>query len=263
MHFAVGGYTNFGTDHLDFHRDADDYFAAKALLFDGRCDVEMLNHDDAALRPLVHGPRRLTYSAAGDAARDLAGGRHRPMTGYAQTFTAYGPDGIAVKAGVALPGRHNVANALLAIASLTAVGVDPQVAANGVAACLGVPGRLERVAAAGPVTGVVDYAHKPDAIVAALAALRELAGEHRLICVIGAGGDRDRGKRPLMGAAAARGCDLVIVSDDNPRTEDPAVIRAEILRGAVGPGCRAPRSSRWTGAVPRSPRRSGGPRPAT
>ncbi len=234
VHFVVGGYTNFGTDHLDFHRDADDYFAAKALLFDGRCDVEVLNHDDAALRPL-YTPETITYSAAGDAA---ANWRAADITddGYAQTFTAYGPDGIVVKAGVALPGRHNVANALLAIASLTAVGVDPQVAANGVAACLGVPGRLERVAAAGPVTGVVDYAHKPDAIVAALAALRELAGDHRVICVVGAGGDRDRGKRTLMGAAAARGCDLLIVSDDNPRTEDPAVIRAEILRGAVGAG---------------------------
>ena len=106
------------------------------------------------------------------------------------------------------------------------------------------PGRLERVVAAGPVTGVVDYAHKPDAIVAALDALRELgsgchlapAAPRASICVIGAGGDRDRGKRPLMGAAAARGCDLLIVSDDNPRTEDPAVIRAEILRGAVAAG---------------------------
>ncbi len=111
-------------------------------------------------------------------------------------------------AGVALPGRHNVANALLAIAMLVAVGVDAATAAAGVADCPGVPGRLELVDAPGPVRGVVDYAHKPDAIVAALAALRELtAGGGRVLCVIGAGGDRDRGKRPVMGAAAAEGAD--------------------------------------------------------
>jgi UDP-N-acetylmuramoyl-L-alanyl-D-glutamate--2,6-diaminopimelate ligase len=97
-----------------------------------------------------------------------------------------------------------------------------------------VPGRLERVTAPGEVLGVVDYAHKSDAIVAALAALRELSGTRsgRLICVIGAGGDRDRGKRPLMGAAAARGSDVVVVTDDNPRTEDPAAIRAAVRAGA-------------------------------
>src|SRR5690606_475654 len=149
------------------------------------------------LEPLV-GPRTVTYSAAGDPsatwyATDVTG------AGYGQRFTAHGPDGVTVPARVSLPGRHNVANALLAIAALTALGVDPVAAAQGVADCPGVPGRLERVAAPGTVTGVVDYAHKPDAIVAALAALRALPGRGRLVCVIGAGGDRDRGKRPLMG----------------------------------------------------------------
>jgi len=229
--FAVGGFTNLGLDHLDFHADAEEYFAAKAQLFDGRCRVEILNADDRAL-DVLRKPATVTYSAAGDPAAtwravDVAG------HGYAQRFTALGPGGISVDASVALPGRHNVANALLAIAALTAVGVPADVAAKGVAACPGVPGRLERVAAPGPVTGVVDYAHKPDAIVAALAALREITAG-RLICVIGAGGDRDRGKRPLMGAAAAEGADLVVVTDDNPRTEDPARIRAEVRDGAAG-----------------------------
>jgi UDP-N-acetylmuramoyl-L-alanyl-D-glutamate--2,6-diaminopimelate ligase len=229
VRFAVGGYTNFGLDHLDFHADAADYFAAKARLFDGRCAFEVLNLDDRALRPLLK-PTTVTYSAAGDpdatwSAVDVTG------SGYAQRFTAVGPDGRTVEAGVALPGRHNVANALLAIAALVSVGVAPETAAAGVAACPGVPGRLERVRAPGPVVGVVDYAHKPDAIVAALAALREMT-TGRLICVIGAGGDRDRGKRPLMGAAAVRGADLVVVTDDNPRTEDPAAVRADLLRGA-------------------------------
>ncbi|MEV4628368.1 UDP-N-acetylmuramoyl-L-alanyl-D-glutamate--2,6-diaminopimelate ligase [Micromonospora sp. NPDC049523] len=239
VRFTAGGYTNFGQDHLDFHTDADDYFAAKARLFDGRCDVEVLNLDDKALRPLFK-PATVSYSAAGDPdatwrAAGISG------SGYAQRFTVLGPDGLALDTTVALPGRHNVANALLAIALLAAADVDPATATAGVAACAGVPGRLELVEAPGPVRGVVDYAHKPDAVVAVLAALRELtAGGGRVICLIGAGGDRDRQKRPVMGAAAARGADLVIVTDDNPRTEDPAAIRAEVVLGAqaVGDGAR-------------------------
>ncbi len=236
VRFAVGGYTNFGQDHLDFHADSADYFAAKARLFDGRCAAEVLNHDDPALRPLYK-PGTISYSAAGDETATWYAADVR-ADAYGQVFTAHGPNGTAVEAGVSLPGRHNVANALLALAALVAVGVDPAVAARGIAACPGVPGRLERVSADGDVLGVVDYAHKPDAIVAALAALRELAGGRggRLICVIGAGGDRDRGKRPLMGAAAARGCDVVVITDDNPRTEDPAVVRSAVRAGAEQAG---------------------------
>jgi UDP-N-acetylmuramoyl-L-alanyl-D-glutamate--2,6-diaminopimelate ligase len=235
VRFDVGGYTNFGLDHLDFHADADDYFAAKARLFDGRCRVEVLNFDDQALRPLFK-PTTVSYSAAGAPAATWRATGVRPSA-FGQRFAAAGPAG-AVEAGVALPGLHNVANALLAIAALTAVGVPPATAARGVAACPGVPGRLERVAAPGEILGVVDYAHKPDAIVAALTALRELATGRggRLICVIGAGGDRDRGKRPLMGTAAARGADLVVVTDDNPRTEDAASIRAAVRAGAERAG---------------------------
>src|SRR6266536_952232 len=230
-HFAVGGYTNFGTDHLDFHPSVDEYFAAKAMLFDGRCKHEVINLDDGALRPLIK-PATITYSAIGHPRATWRAEAVEPA-GYGQRFVAYGPDGIQLDAAVTLPGRHNVANALLALASLVAVGVEPEIAAIGIAACPGVPGRLERVPTPGPVLGVVDYAHKPDAIVAALAALRE-STRGRVICVIGAGGDRDRGKRPLMGRAAAEGADLVIVTDDNPRTEDPARIRAEMLAGAPG-----------------------------
>jgi UDP-N-acetylmuramoyl-L-alanyl-D-glutamate--2,6-diaminopimelate ligase len=249
VRLAVGGWTSVGLDHLDFHPDAEAYFAAKARLFDGRCRVEVLNHDEPSLKALA-GPATLTYSAAGDpAATWYATGV--TGSGYGQRFVAHGPaaagrsyrgagwrgpaagaDGIAVAAGVALPGRHNVANALLAIAALVAVGVAPGTAAAGVAACPGVPGRLERVGT-GRVLGVVDYAHKPDSIEAVLAALRPVAADRggRLICLIGAGGERDAGKRPRMGAAAARGADLVIVTDDNPRAEDPAAIRAGVLAG--------------------------------
>jgi UDP-N-acetylmuramoyl-L-alanyl-D-glutamate--2,6-diaminopimelate ligase len=238
VRFAVGGYTNFGLDHLDFHADVEDYFAAKAKLFDGRCEHEVLNLDDPALTPLFK-PSTVSYSAAGDTSATWYATGARPFA-FGQVFTAHGP-GCTARAGVALPGLHNVANALLALASLVAVGVDARVAARGVAACPGVPGRLERVTAPGEVLGVVDYAHKPDAIVAALAALRELATARGgvLIAVIGAGGDRDQGKRPLMGAAAARGADLVIVTDDNPRTEDPAAVRAAVRRGAEQAGTAA------------------------
>lgn len=234
VRFAVAGWTNFGMDHLDFHADSEEYFAAKASFFDGRARTEILNLDDPALTGLIK-PGTVTYSALGDTsatwyATDVSGG-------YDQKFTAHGPQGQTIAAGVALAGRHNVANALLALAALTAAGVDPQVAADGIAACPGVPGRLERVPTppgAPDIVGVVDYAHKPDAIVAALKALRELADYRggRLICAIGAGGDRDRGKRPVMGRAAAEGSDLLIVTDDNPRTEDPAAIRAEVAAGA-------------------------------
>nr|WP_232075080.1 UDP-N-acetylmuramoyl-L-alanyl-D-glutamate--2,6-diaminopimelate ligase [Phytohabitans suffuscus] len=242
VRFDVGGYTNFGLDHLDFHADAADYFAAKAKLFDGRCRVEILNLDDKALAPLLK-PSTVTYSALGSTEATWRAASTEGSA-YAQRFTAVGPDG-AVEAGVSLPGRHNVANALLAIAALVATGADPATAARGVAACPGVPGRLERVRpsgegraderSAGPVLGVVDYAHKPDAIVAALAALRELAGDRggRVFCVIGAGGDRDKAKRPLMGRAAAEGADVVVVTDDNPRTEDPAAIRRGLLDGVT------------------------------
>jgi len=192
----------------------------------------VLNHDDPALKALYK-PETITYSAAGDQSATWWASDVRPSA-FGQRFVANGPGGARVEAGVALPGRHNVANALLALASLVAVGVDPAAAARGIAACKGVPGRLEQVDARGDVLGVVDYAHKPDAIVAALAALRELAAARggRVLALIGAGGDRDRGKRPLMGAAAARGADLVIVTDDNPRTEDPAEIRAAVRSGA-------------------------------
>jgi UDP-N-acetylmuramoyl-L-alanyl-D-glutamate--2,6-diaminopimelate ligase len=238
VRFDVGGYTNFGLDHLDFHPTVEDYFAAKARLFDGRCRYEVLNFDDPALRPLFK-PATISYSETGAAGATWRAGHVRPSA-FGQRFTAIGPDD-TVESGVSLPGRHNVANALLAIAALTAAGVPAATAARGVAGCAGVPGRLERVDAPGEILGVVDYAHKPDAIVAALAALRELATGRggRLIGVIGAGGDRDTGKRPLMGAAAARGADLVIVTDDNPRTEDPGPIRAAVRAGAESAGAAA------------------------
>jgi UDP-N-acetylmuramoyl-L-alanyl-D-glutamate--2,6-diaminopimelate ligase len=232
VRFAAAGFTNFGLDHLDFHADVEEYFAAKARLFDGRSRVEVVNLDDPAGRRLVK-PDTVTYSAAGDPAATWRA-ESVVADGYRQRFVAVGPDGVRVAAGASLPGRHNVANALLAVALLVAVGVPADVAGAAAASATGAPGRMERVDVPGPVLGVVDYAHKPDAIGEVLAALRHLAATRagRVICVIGAGGDRDRGKRPLMGEVAARGADVVIVTDDNPRTEDPAAVRREVLAGA-------------------------------
>jgi UDP-N-acetylmuramoyl-L-alanyl-D-glutamate--2,6-diaminopimelate ligase len=235
IRFAVGAFTNLGSDHLDFHGDQESYFAAKARLFDGRSDREIVNVDDAAGRRLVR-PGTVTVSAAGDPsavwrAADAA------ADGFDQTFTALGPEGTSVSARVAMPGAYSVANALMAVAILDAAGVPATVAAAGVAAAGQVPGRMERVdGGAGDIDraiiGVVDYAHDPGSVAVALAALRPVT-TGRLICVLGCGGDRDPGKRPGMGAAAARGADLLVATDDNPRSEDPAAIRAAMLAGAA------------------------------
>src|SRR5690606_26868474 len=136
------------------------------------------------------------------------------------TFTVSGP-GVHVKAHVPVPGVFNVSNALAAIAGAALLGLDPAVVAAGIADSAGVPGRLERVDAGQDFTVVVDYAHKPDAVAAVLRTLRPLTAG-RVIVVIVAGGVRDPGKRPLMGEIAARLADVVVVTDDNPRTEDPA-----------------------------------------
>jgi UDP-N-acetylmuramoyl-L-alanyl-D-glutamate--2,6-diaminopimelate ligase len=134
-----------------------------------------------------------------------------------------------------MAGRFNVANAVAAIAACASVGVDPEAASRGIAATESVRGRMEMVSGDHPFSVVVDYAHKPDAVIAALDALRSVT-RGRLIVVLGAGGDRDQGKRPLMGRAAAERADIVVVTDDNPRREDPAQIRAEILAGAAEAG---------------------------
>jgi len=145
-------------------------------------------------------------------------------------FLVHGP-GVVLEAGVPLPGGFNVANALAAIAACAEAGLDPGAVAAGIAGGGGVPGRFERIEAGQPFTVVVDYAHKPDAVEAALTSLRPLT-TGRLLVVLGAGGDRDPGKRPIMGEIAARLADVVVVTDDNPRSEDPAAIRSALLAGA-------------------------------
>ncbi|HEV7653895.1 MAG TPA: UDP-N-acetylmuramoyl-L-alanyl-D-glutamate--2,6-diaminopimelate ligase [Mycobacteriales bacterium] len=225
--FTAGAFTNLSQDHLDFHKSMEDYFAAKAMLFDGRCAYEIVTVDDPYGQRLVK-PGTVTVSAAANQAAWQAADI-RPDPSGSTAFRVHGP-GVDLPASVRMPGSFNVANGILAIATLATVGVPAAVAARGVAA-RGVPGRLERVDLGQGYVAVVDYAHTPVAVERLLAALRpDVRG--RLILVLGAGGDRDRDKRPLMGAAGAAGSDLLLVTDDNPRSEDPAAIRAAVLAGA-------------------------------
>ena len=228
IRFAAAGFTNLGRDHLDFHTDLEDYFAAKAQLFDGRAERHLITVDDDAGRRLqVLRPDAGTVSIA--AAADWSASDITTAPGGGSTFTLHGPGGRSCPAAVRLPGRFNVANAVLAVALLDAVGVDVETALAGIADTV-VPGRMEPVDAGQPFVAVVDYAHTPDAVATALAALRD-ATAGRLITVLGCGGDRDPGKRPAMGTAAASASDVLIVTDDNPRSEDPAVIRAAMFDG--------------------------------
>jgi UDP-N-acetylmuramoyl-L-alanyl-D-glutamate--2,6-diaminopimelate ligase len=228
--FDVAVFLNLGRDHLDFHRDVADYYAAKASLFTPeRARRGLVNVDDEHGRRLAAEapvPVR-TFSTIRDAdwrAVDVVLGPQ------GATFTVVGPD-VRLQARCPLPGDFNVTNTLAAIAAAAEAGLDAARVATGIGQGGGVPGRLERIEGGQDFTVVVDYAHKPDAVEAAIRTLRPLT-DGRVIVVIGAGGDRDAGKRPLMGELASRLADLVIVTDDNPRTEDPATIRAAVLEGA-------------------------------
>ena len=230
--FDLAVFTNFGRDHLDFHADVNAYFAAKAELFTAsRSRRALLNIDDDRVAELSCEPAipTRTISLTGRDADWTA----EVLTARADgsTFVVTGPGQLRIKADIALSGSFNVANALCALAAIGEAGHDVEVAALGLAALPSVRGRMERVDSGQPFSVLVDYAHKPDAVTAALEALRAVT-EGRVILVIGAGGERDAGKRQLMGAAAAHLADVVVVTDDNPRGEDPAAIRAELLAGA-------------------------------
>ncbi len=229
--FAVGAFTNLSQDHLDFHPDMESYFQAKALLFDGRASTGVIDIDDAYGRRLaaMH-PDAVTVSSAGDPNAQWSVTEVKAFPEGHQQLTVRRPSGELLTATLALPGLFNVANAVVALACVQAAGRDVDLAAAALADVV-VPGRMERVDAGQPFLVVVDYAHKPAALTAVLEAIAVgLTG--RLIVVVGAGGDRDSGKRPVMGGVGAAMADLLIVTDDNPRSESPAAIRAAILGGA-------------------------------
>jgi UDP-N-acetylmuramoyl-L-alanyl-D-glutamate--2,6-diaminopimelate ligase len=232
--FDVAVFTNLSQDHLDFHETIEAYFETKATLFTPAfAAAGVVNIDDEHGRVLAAAPKipLTTFSAAGNPAADWRATDIRSGAD-GSTFTVIGPGGVRADAAVSLPGAFNVANALGAIVALVEAGVGVEEAVAGVAACPGVPGRLERVEAGQDCTVFVDYSHKPAAVQAALSALRPVtSGALRI--VLGCGGDRDAAKRPLMGAAAARLADVTILTSDNPRTEDPLKILHEMLAGVL------------------------------
>jgi UDP-N-acetylmuramoyl-L-alanyl-D-glutamate--2,6-diaminopimelate ligase len=239
IHFAVGGFTNLSRDHLDFHPTMEDYFDAKSRLFDPasplRARQAVVCVDDDAGRAMARrADKAVTVSTKGRP----ADWRAEAVTAHAgvQEFTAIDPAGVHHQVGITLPGDYNIANCLVALAVLDAVGVSPEQASAGLRHTQ-VPGRLEQVNRGQDFLALVDYAHKPGALHEVLRTLRHPDG--RLAVVFGAGGDRDPGKRVEMGRIAAELADLVVVTDDNPRSEDPAAIRREILSGTAEAGTAA------------------------
>jgi UDP-N-acetylmuramoyl-L-alanyl-D-glutamate--2,6-diaminopimelate ligase len=233
VRFAVGGFTNLSRDHLDFHPSMADYFEAKARLFDPASPLHaqraVVCVDDAAGRAMAgRAGTAVTVSTTG---RDAGWRAEDVALGTAsQEFTAVDPAGAHHRIGIRLPGSYNVANCLVALAILDTLGISPEQAAPGLRDTV-VPGRLEQIDRGQDFVALVDYAHKPGALRAALTMLRHPDG--RLAVVFGAGGQRDPGKRAPMGRIAAELADLVVVTDDNPRGEDPAAIRREVLAGAA------------------------------
>jgi UDP-N-acetylmuramoyl-L-alanyl-D-glutamate--2,6-diaminopimelate ligase len=224
IHWEAALFTNLTQDHLDFHVDMEDYFLAKRKLFEAGPKTAIVNVDDPYGRRLAAEFECLTFSAEGAeadySARDVsfdAGGAEFAL------------EGARVRTG--LPGHFNVANALGALAAAEALGVEREVAVAGLERAGRVPGRFEPIDEGQGFAVLVDYAHTPDSLENVLRAARRLTGG-RLIVVFGAGGDRDRDKRPKMGRAGAELSDLAIVTSDNPRSEDPAAIVAEVVAGA-------------------------------
>jgi UDP-N-acetylmuramoyl-L-alanyl-D-glutamate--2,6-diaminopimelate ligase len=239
--FDVAGFTNLSEDHLDFHPDMESYFAAKTRLFEQLATRSVIVTDDewGARLAAMLGPAAVQVNTGGHGSDHPAAWQASDVRDDAAGATSFH---VRIAADVdsppveldmrcAIPGRYNVANAVLALAVLHEAGIGPDAAADAIATA-SVPGRMERVDAGQPYLAVVDYSHKPAAVEGALRALRPLT-RGKLIIVLGCGGDRDRGKRPHMGTIAARDADVLVVTDDNPRSEDPAAIRTAMLDGAL------------------------------
>lgn len=235
--FGVAVFTNLQWDHLDFHHTMEEYLAAKARLFQpGRARRGVVCIDDDWTRSFAaQAPIPVeTVSTRPDAPR---GDWHVSdadvgLDGVGSRFTLHAPDGSAHVAFSPLPGLVNVSNAAVAIVAAHAAGVPLDAAIEGVRTAHAVPGRMERVIERSEVDplAIVDYAHTPDALTLALEGVRPIT-PGRLILIFGSDGDRDQGKRPVMGEIAARLADVIVLTDENPRSEDPAAIRAAIRAG--------------------------------
>ena len=232
IRFAVAVFTNLSQDHLDFHHTMEAYFTAKAALFTPRfTDRAVICSDDPRGRELLD---RLGEPGSGVTASrfSLADAEDLALSPAGASFRWRGE-----LVELALAGRFNVTNALAAAASAEALGIGAAVVARGLSAAAPVPGRFEAIHVGQAFTVLVDYAHKPDALDKALRAARELViGPGRLVVVFGCGGDRDAAKRPLMGEVAARLADGVILTSDNPRSEDPLAIIDEVQAGMPAGG---------------------------
>ena len=220
----VVAFTNLSRDHLDFHGDMESYFAAKRLLFERGAPHSVVNVDDEWGRRLAAGlPDAITVGIESEDAQLRATGLE-----FGPVSTRFEAGGMELE--VPLPGAFNVLNALCAVACARALGIDDGTIAGALPGAERAPGRFEPVQAGQPFTVIVDYAHSPDSLRGALEAARAVC-DGRVIAVFGAGGDRDAGKRPQMGTVAAGAADLVVVTSDNPRSEAPAEIIADIVSG--------------------------------
>lgn len=233
VRFAAALFTNLTQDHLDFHRDMEEYYQAKASLFTGAfTPVGVVTIDDEfGARLAKTAPTEVWTVSRHHQADVWASGVAGDAAG--SSFTAH-VGGAAVDVRINLPGDYNVTNALGALATAHASGVDLQVAARGLASLPGVPGRMERVDVGQPFAVMVDYAHTPDSVAGVLRAARQVT-DRRLIVVLGCGGDRDRAKRPAMARAAHDAADVAVFTNDNPRGEDPEVILDDMVRGLTDP----------------------------
>ncbi|MEA2428165.1 MAG: UDP-N-acetylmuramoyl-L-alanyl-D-glutamate--2,6-diaminopimelate ligase [Thermoleophilaceae bacterium] len=232
IHFAARVFTNLTQDHLDFHPTMEDYFAAKRMLFERQGGPAIVNVDDPYGRRLAgEVGDAVTFGIDSEDAAYRATGVEFDTAG--STFTLTVPGGEAKRVQAPLPGHFNVSNALAAIAAARALGVPLDTCARALATAERVPGRFEPVDEGQRFAVLVDYAHTPDSLDNVLRAARGIT-RNRLHVVFGAGGDRDSGKRPLMGKAASDGADRVIVTSDNPRSEDPDAIVDQVLSGTTG-----------------------------
>jgi UDP-N-acetylmuramoyl-L-alanyl-D-glutamate--2,6-diaminopimelate ligase len=228
--FRAAIFTNLTQDHLDFHRDLEDYFQAKRrLLTSTFTTIGVVNVDDPYGRRLAREAEGIKVVTTGTVAE--ADWRARRVSGDLDgtSFLLEGPAG-SRPVRLRLAGHFNVANALGTLAAAAAIGIDLDAAVAGVESLTGVPGRFERVDAGQAFTVLVDYAHTPDSLENVLRAARAVTGG-RVLAVFGCGGDRDRAKRPLMGEIAAKLADFTVVTSDNPRSEPPESIVAQVLDG--------------------------------